>query len=162
MKISTRYSLGETVWCLRSEPTRDRETCATCAGSGRIQLIDAAGAPIQLETGFRFRRTCPACEGKGYVWQDGHHHEATITRLTLGQVRTVTTAGQTTTVATYGTEISYMAEETGVGSGQIYREPELHPSRQTAIDAFFTAHPTGVLKSVDEDLGAVARAEASS
>lgn len=142
MNITTRYNIGHHVWCLRSHRARDRETCTTCAGSGRIQLLDAAGNPVALPPG-SIRDWCPACQGKGLVWLDGHHHEATITRLTLGQVRTETTGDGPT-------EISYMAEETGVGSGSIYREPELHPSRDEAIDAFFAAHPTGFLKRVDE------------
>lgn len=116
-----------------------------CGSTGRIQLRNAAGEPIKVGV-WSGRDHCPECNGQGYVWLDTNHHEAIIARLTIGQVRTETTDGQA--------EISYMAKETGVGSGSVYREPELHPSRSDAIDAFFAAHPSGVLKSVDAEMEA--------
>lgn len=143
MKILTHYGLGDVVWCLRSYVARDRQECQTCAGSGRITLVDAAGEPIPVAA-FSGSSHCPLCNGNGRLWLDTERHEATITRLTIGQVRAALTSG-------LGTEVSYMAEETGVGTGSVYYERELHPSRDAAIDAFFAAHPTGVLRSVDED-----------
>lgn len=141
LTVLARYRLGAVTWCLRSRVARDQQSCGVCAGSGRIELVDASGQPIEVDR-WSSRSHCPECNGKGSLWLDTEHHDAVISRLTIGLVATETTIGQVS-------KVSYMAEETGVGSGSVYRESELHPSRDAAIDAFFAAHPTGVLKSVD-------------
>lgn len=115
--IETRYSVGDVVYGLRLITARRRPTCPLCEGKGRVAL---AAVPERLAT-------CPDCHGRLYDQDDSHMAEqqrATVYRLTVGEVRWSSAAGAT-----------YMAEETGIGTGQLWPEDRLHPTADEALAA---------------------------
>lgn len=117
MRIDTAYDLGQVVWGVSRLTAQRRPLCPLCDGSGRVTLANHEGRTA----------TCPDCHGRRYDQDDTHmaaQERATITRLTLGQVRWSSTEGA-----------SYMAEETGVGSGTNWYEDRLYGTEREALDA---------------------------
>lgn len=119
MTVTTRYDLGQHVWHAKTFNARCAKPCALCDGTGRVPI--AADASKEA--------TCPDCHGRLWSTTEMEYDEtrATIRPLTLGQV--------TVKVEATGTEVRYMAEETGVGSGTVYMEEHLYPSRAEALVA---------------------------
>ncbi|HET7406248.1 MAG TPA: hypothetical protein VFJ21_03815 [Mycobacteriales bacterium] len=115
MNITTRYSIGDTVWHLRTRRQRRKVTCPLCGGKGRVPIGDTD------------RDThCPDCRWGG-VYETDRTLMGEIARLTIGQVRAEVEGDRT--------EITYMAWETGVGSGSILAEANLYPTRKDAEQA---------------------------
>jgi hypothetical protein len=110
----SRYTVGDVVYGLTVRPHRYWKVCDVCNGTARVKIADHP----ELST------YCPVknCTG-GKVWLEdmGSYYE--ISYLTVGQVRVV---------VGYGAEVTYMCEETGVGSGQVWHEGRLYPSYTAA------------------------------
>ncbi len=106
----SRYGVGDVVYGLSISPHKYWQLCHVCHGTSRVYV---AGHP-ELHTYCPFK----GCSG-GKVWLEdmGSYYE--IRELTIGQVRVV---------VGYGAQVTYMCEETGVGSGQVWHEEKLYPS----------------------------------
>lgn len=112
--IETTYDIGDVVFGVQFLTARRRPPCTLCDGSGRVQL-----AAIDRTI------TCPDCYGLRYDQADDHvavQERATISRLTIGSVAWNSTDGA-----------SYMAEETGVGSGTRWSQDKLYGSFDVAL-----------------------------
>lgn len=119
MQLTTKYSVGDVVY--RKVPEyRDFRvvTCDLCNGSGSVAIA-----------GLEDRRAeCPDCYGRGDLGKD-FPVPAVAQKLTIGQV-TVTTRNKTDRGEK---EVTYMAKETGVGSGTLHREENLFPTAEEAL-----------------------------
>lgn len=125
MLFESQYNLGAKVWKIIQRKQKAWEKCTFCKGhdtpvasfSKRTKITGADGA----------ERVCPACRG------DGGKTIYTVMKweldreLTIGYIR-VQVAGDLH-------EESYMAHETGIGSGSVYDQEKLFPSKRIAQDA---------------------------
>ncbi len=118
MKIETKFDLGQAVWLVKEYPKHVTIPCPGCEGRGDIPLADGTSG------------RCPKCYGnktKVNVASVDWHVDGP---MTIGNVR----------VSLFGVpnedehedERRYMCHETGVGSGTLWREPDLFATRQEA------------------------------
>lgn len=118
--ITTKFSIGDTVYYATTTTERKRHPCPDCLDTRKWFAKSPAGREYQFG--------CPRCGG-GYQ----AHHElsleytiftAAVERRTIGQVR-----------AQSGPESQneYMCLETGVGSGQLYREETIFATEAEAL-----------------------------
>lgn len=132
--ITTKYSIGDTVYSAGTVVTRKQRPCPDCLGSRRWRAVSPAGADYEF--------ACPRCS-VSYQSNDAlsltySAHVPSVQRLTIGQVLTET-GGQSRVV--------YMCEETGVGSGTLWNEEMLHPTEAEAMVA-----SEGLAKVRDEEV----------
>ncbi len=114
MNITTRFSLGQTVWALWNTRADRLVNCECCGNTGKVVI---AGQEY----------ICPKCHGAGqhkvydgerwYVETSGHIGRISPEIYEAGDERT---------------NISYMLDSTGIGSGTIWREANLCESREEA------------------------------
>ena len=122
MNIETKYSLGDKVWLITRNRPKVWIRCEFCEGYEKEQ---ASLAPHTKVTGLDgSEKTCPSCHGRGghtkyleKAWMVGD-------RLTIGQVRVK--------LSDIENEEEYMAVETGIGGGYIYRARNLWPTKKQA------------------------------
>lgn len=118
MKIHTfKYDIGDTVYLIRNSPVENWEICPSCAGDGKIKMLD--GNYTNCPTCHRSRR------GQILKWTKPFWHIEHIPfGLTVGRQEAIFLKEQT--------EEKYMAEETGIGSGSFYYVSELFPTIEEA------------------------------
>ena len=114
-----KYEIGQTVY--RAHVTRERvnHDCPDCLGSGRWSCTSPAGATMEM--------SCPRCSvthygndtlGLSYV-----KAQCYVVTLTVGSVQIDTASKEV---------VRYMCRETGVGSGSVYDESDLHMTAEAA------------------------------
>lgn len=108
MRIQTKYGLGDQVVNIWPKAGFKTLPCPQCAGT---PPRFADGKPAY----------CHHCRGVGELRKEVRQEWVVVRHLTIGMVRAEREMGK-------ATETSYMALETGVGSGQIYREDNLFPT----------------------------------
>ena len=116
MIVHTKYSVGDQVYVAHAVYGTRRETCQDCDGKGEF--------PVE---GKDFAILCPTCCGawdEKRGWRDVAEWQPKVELLTIGQVRVQIGGGED--------RISYMCRETGVGSGAVWNEEDLLPSRDLA------------------------------
>lgn len=123
--ITTKYSVGDTVWYANTVTTKKQHPCPDCLGEKRWTARSPAGGEFEF--------SCPRCSAS-------YHHdrdlslaysafEPVASKLTIGSVRVNTHPGS------YDSGNSYMCVETGVGGGTIYAEDRLFDSEAEALAA---------------------------
>ena len=119
-----KYRLGQKVWLATVESTQGQHDCPDCLGS----KVWAVESPAGLKTTV----SCPRCSGS-YFRNDSkipslnYQKYVPITRvLTIGSIEAKTHS------YSGSDRITYMAHETGVGSGRTYREVDLFDSEADA------------------------------
>ena len=119
-KIETKYSVGDTVFLDIPEVRQRKLPCPDCLGQKVWKTTSPAGTDYEF--------CCPRCSG---VYQsdkrlslDYSEYVPNIRTLTIGSVQTDSHDG--------GGLIKYMCQETGVGSGSVYREGQLHATEDEA------------------------------
>lgn len=125
--LKTRFSVGDVVYHATTTTEKKRHPCPDCKGEGKWKAVSPAGCEYSF--------ACPRC-GASYksfnnISLSYTAHVARAQRLTIGSVRVDTHAG------CWGDEEpnSYMCQETGVGSGNIYRESRLFTTEDEALRA---------------------------
>lgn len=120
--ITTKFSVGDTVYHAWTTTERKRHPCPDCLGERKWQTKSPAGREYQFD--------CPRCS-TSYISErdlslDYSVFAPCVHKLTIGQVRAQT-----------GSEMrsEYMCHETGVGSGTIYRETDLFATEEEALQA---------------------------
>ena len=120
--ITTKYSIGDTVFHASTTTDRKRHPCPDCLGSRKWEAKSPAGREYTFG--------CPRCSG-GYRSDHDSSIDYTafvpsIQRLTIGQVNART-----------GPEPrnEYMCHETGIGSGSVYYERDLFATEAEALEA---------------------------
>lgn len=139
--ITTKYSVGDVVYRAGTTTEARQHPCPDCLGSRKWEAKSPAGGT--------FTFACPRCSAR-YNDRDDltlkyTAHAPVVSRLTIGSVQ-VNTAGA------WDAGVQYMAVETGVGSGSVYKEAELFDTEE---DAFRCA--AAMAKSADQSVGWVAR-----
>lgn len=116
-----RFAIGDKVFYVEINARVERHPCPDCCGSGKWKAIAPSGVELDMD--------CPRCCYKSGYAHDGLSldyvkHCPRVRELTIGAVR----------INTYEANepISYMCDETGVGSGTVYHERKLHADRATA------------------------------
>lgn len=129
--ITTKYSVGDTVFRAGTVPTRKKHPCPDCLGTRKWKATSPAGS------GYEFG--CPRCSAsynaRDELTLDYTAHVPTVERLTIGSIQ-VNTAPMS-----YDTGNRYMCNETGVGSGTVYSESDLFDNEESAkLSAEFKAN----------------------
>lgn len=124
MKIETRYSLGDVVWGLTTYPAGKKNPCGLCSATGKVTI---AGGPRTTQ--------CPDCFGRGGLLAVEQELHGEIDRLTIGQVNVRVNYADTDRPS----PSTYMAEETGVGTGRVWSEDKLYPGKDEAEKACIDA-----------------------
>lgn len=113
-----RFQIGQTVFSPGTRFTDERHDCPDCLGERRWKATTPAGDELELQ--------CLRCQGQG-VLKRPNFIPATR-KLTIGSVRIDTHVnpgwGQT--------NVQYMCDETGIGSGTVYNEDRLFESEDLA------------------------------
>lgn len=119
MNIEPKYKIGDVVYRANTTKEKKQHKCPDCLGAKEWKVTSPGGAEYTFD--------CPRCNTH---YQNNHEvsidywtHTPYVTRLTIGSVQTDTAAEL---------PVRYMAVETGVGSGSIYYEKDLHETRWAA------------------------------
>lgn len=125
MKIESKYSIGDTVYVGRTVSNRKQRPCPDCLGTRKWKATSPAGTDYDF--------SCPRCTSS---YQSNHEmslnyslFEPFVRSLTIGSVQFNSAEGA------HDNGFRYMCVETGVGSGSVYNERDLHPSEAEAIAA---------------------------
>jgi hypothetical protein len=136
MQIITRFSIGDVVFASTANRTDEVLTCPDCGGEREYEHTTPGGTVLTVQ--------CPRCS-------DTHHGLAPlrkwmakpeVQRLTIGQVR------HETGTAHRDAETMYMCAETGVGTGRLYHEKDLHASEE---EAWAAARSTAAVMQIKID-----------
>lgn len=120
MDITTKFKIGDVVFRGSTLTTKKQIPCPDCKGERKWRVVSPAGKEYEF--------ACPRCKS-GYKSERGlsldyWSHEPTVERMTIGSVRTDTHAEN---------PVEYMCNETGVGSGSVYKEKDFFTSREEAV-----------------------------
>lgn len=120
--ITTKYSVGDTVFRAGTISERKQHPCPDCKGLRKWKATSPAGGEYEF--------SCPRCAASYNADRDltldYSAFVPSVERLTIGSIQ-VNTAPMS-----YDTGNSYMCRETGVGSGSVYRENDLFETEEAA------------------------------
>lgn len=125
--ITTKYSIGDTVYLASTHVETKQHECPDCKGSRKWLATSPAGSEYSMP--------CPRCttsyRSKGELALEYSAAVPTTRRLTIGSIKTDTANGA------FGNDepVSYMCKETGVGSGNVWRESLLFETEEAAYQA---------------------------
>ena len=105
--ITTRFGIGDTVWQVWNGVRAIAIACSFCAGEG-----DVSGADGE-------RKHCPSCYGRGTHKAQEPQAWRVMAKLTIGEVRVCVSINAT------AAEETYMAVETGIGTGRLHHVDNL-------------------------------------
>lgn len=123
-EIKTKFAVGDVVYAASVDRETKRLPCPDCKGSRKWKVVSPAGAEHEIG--------CPRCSTNYMANSDLRltYTVATprVRKLTIGSVeyRSVGIGGGPA-------ETRYMCRETGVGSGQVYSDDDLHSSEEAAM-----------------------------
>lgn len=117
--IETKYSIGDRVFFATTRMERRQHPCPDCLGTKKWQAQSPAGQAYEF--------ACPRCtatyQGERELSLGYTMHTPYTRALTIGSVR----------FNDHGDSgPSYMCVETGIGSGNVYRENDLFPDQSIA------------------------------
>ena len=135
--LQTKYGIGDEVWRMRTYRDRVGTDCGVCHGSGEVGVAGHDDLTTYCPV-----KGCTA----GRVFPVSETLYADIRLLTIGKIEVTVEAFAPDSTRRPIFVVSYMAWETGVGSGANHREENLYDSRADAEAAAFA-------------VGAVVRAE---
>lgn len=120
MDIKSRYSIGDVVWGVSRVRTVKKAPCPDCLGTHTWSARSPRGGDYTFN--------CPRCSTAyppyAHLRLDYPQWEGLVQRFTVGSVRVDTNDEDN--------PITYMCQETGVGSGQIHREAYLFLTQEEA------------------------------
>lgn len=123
MNITTKFSIGDIVYVGRAEWGSEPITCPDCKGDGKWTIVANSGP-----TGY-WDVECQTCRNWGYGSGYGKGEVRQSTRTTKVERRTI---GSVQINTHNDSGVRYMCDETGVGSGSVYDEEALFPTRGEA------------------------------
>lgn len=132
MKYETKFSLGDFVWGVSDQEFYRIVRCAVCKNTGKLEI---GGESL----------ICPKCNGQSTHRQyAGRKFYISMFRARVGQVRIEDTEdGHYRREDEPNPKFEYMADSTGIGSGQIWKQDRLFESEADAQN--FCATKNGVL-----------------
>lgn len=123
--LTTKYSVGDTVYHASTTSERKRHPCPDCMGAGKWKATSPAGSEYDFP--------CPRCSAQYNADRDltldYSAYVPFVYRLTIGSIQVNTAKGS------YDEGSRYMCLETGVGSGSIYDEARLFETEEEAAKA---------------------------
>jgi hypothetical protein len=111
MEIKTKFEIGQEVFAIYNTEKRVAEICPTCNGTRKVTINDKLFA-------------CPNNCSYGYVYVYTPKHWLIETNSQVGNVRADIFGDRE--------KIEYMLISTGVGSGRLWNESDLFPTREEA------------------------------
>lgn len=124
--LTTKFSVGDTVWFSNTTTEKRRHDCPDCLGEKLWKCTSPAGG--------EFTVACPRCSAQYQSDRDLSLDYAiyvpAVRALTVGLVRASSQEGEG-----YGEGNEYMCNETGIGSGSLYRENKLFATKEEATAA---------------------------
>ena len=114
-----KFSIGDKVFIASVRTVRARHTCPDCGGTRVWKITSPHGDELDMD--------CPRCTRESYnsdLSLDYSKASVEVRQLTIGSVRLDTLDKDC--------PIQYLCVETGVGSGSVYREEQLHDSSESA------------------------------
>lgn len=119
MELKSKYSIGDVVFRADRTAVSKQHPCPDCNGTRKWKAQSPAGGEYEFD--------CPRCSASynsdSSLSLKYSEFVGTVQRLTIGSVR-IDTADPD--------GIYYMCIETGVGSGTLHREHQLHPTAEEA------------------------------
>lgn len=145
-----KYRKGQKVYYPWHDTAGAQHPCPDCNGTKKWTCTSPAGHTMEMD--------CPRCDRNGGYRDDLSlsytKHTFGVHELTIGSIRINTEFSHDEH------PISYMCVETGVGSGRIYYEPNLHESREDA-EAIAAAKCAAQQAETDATPGAMRRLDYS-
>lgn len=123
-----QFNIGDVVFLGNAEHTFRKLPCPDCNGTKTWFAVSPNG--LVVEAG------CPRCDGytRNLPELTMEDWKPTVRRLTIGSIRIDT--ARVGKRSCWGDEpVEYMCLETGVGSGSVYRESQLHRGESMALAA---------------------------
>lgn len=119
--LKPKFKVGQKVYAVSNRPnTRQKHVeCDVCNSTGYVKVEGKDGKFI-----------CPACYGRTVTEHYGYKYEISYYAATIGKVEIQEYAPKYR--HSYKSEIRYMLEETGVGSGAVWREERLFATEEEA------------------------------
>lgn len=121
--ITTKFSIGDTVYHAYTMTERKQHPCPDCLGSRKWEAKSPAGREYQF--------ACPRCGSDYQSDSNLNLHYSVFTpamrRLTIGQVEAHAGGSES--------KNRYMCHETGIGSGSVYYEQDLFATEAEALEA---------------------------
>lgn len=120
--LQAKYRVGQKVYAVsnRSDSRQIHVNCDVCNFTGKVKV-----------EGREEKYECPVCHGKTKTEHYGYKYVISFYKATIGKVRIEEYAKK---YRKEKSEVTYMLEETGVGSGSIWREDRLFPTEKEAND----------------------------
>ena len=119
MKINTKYNFGDFVYPIRMGGYEKFINCELCDGIGKLTIENKKTI------------TCPDCYGrcgnKEYI-----HDKYYVSHDSFGAVGSIRTELYDNKYTDKKSEITYMLDSTGVGSGTLWKEGELFKTSDEA------------------------------
>jgi len=128
MILETKYDLNQDVYLIKQDHRKEWVPCPACGGKGHVTLLNGD-------------RTCPECYGRAGSYINLQLEWMVGQLLTIGkvsyEVTNIKPDGIFDNVGSYKegnnkVVIKYMAYQTGVGSGTLWPEEKLFPTREEA------------------------------
>ncbi|MDI3563525.1 hypothetical protein [Bradyrhizobium sp. Arg816] len=123
--ITTKFSIGETVYHAGTTTEKRRRPCPDCLGSKKWETTSPAGTKYTFD--------CPRCaaqyQSERDLALDYAQFAPCVSPLTIGSIQYNTAKGS------YDEGARYMCRETGIGSGSVYSETDLFASEAEALEA---------------------------
>lgn len=124
MKLVTAYDIGDTVYGVRILERQATDLCDICDGTERVAIVGHEDRTVSCPNGYHI---------DGQVRVPGVLKVATIDLLTIGKVdASVRQMDQHRVYLPRVQEVRYMAWETGVESGTVWKEDSLYRTRAGA------------------------------
>lgn len=121
--LKPRFKVGEKVYAVTSvfDVRHNHVVCNVCDSTGFVEVKGKVG-----------KFACPACYGAMTTERYGYKYVISYCKATIGKIEIQEYAPKY--MNKYKSEIKYMLEETGVGSGTIWREDRLFATEEEAND----------------------------
>lgn len=118
--LTTKFAVGDKVFRSGTMTIRKQHPCPDCKGTRKWQATSPAGGVFEM--------ACPRCTER-YRSEEGLSLEYSefipaVNTLTIGSIRVDTNDADR--------PVSYMCRETGIGSGTIHYEADLHATEEEA------------------------------
>lgn len=121
--LKAKYKVGQKVCAVsnRSDSRKIHVECDVCNSTGKVKI---EGSDKEYE--------CPVCHGRMKTEHYGYKYVISYYEATIGKVEIQEYSKKYE--KKHKSEVRYMLEETGVGSGTIWREDRLFATEKEAAD----------------------------
>lgn len=124
MNITTKFDLGQRVYIIHKAGQLVKQKCPACSGNGGIVLE---------YNGFSF--ICSNCQGSGITetWYSTNWQIA-YEKVKIGRVGVELYRETFINRGSEKNRITYMVDETGVGSGSLWNEDDIFATKEEALE----------------------------